>query len=490
MPVDQKSASHICNVIKRQIQEEYPELTLTFILHEDGKRRQAIARAIPRIQDHPAGETIIAYINKNKPKKAEESKSFFAGLAIHQNSGFLTFFRSFGVLGIFYVNCSRFDTENDLRNHAYHMVWHALALYEDIKASHEKRSSKTPSAAAHRLKNVDGVFLPVLKPQLLYHRNLTADIFSASIQKLLQKDDAIKNLARQRMHDTLTPKPGFIAEKFPFPICMETLELLFSESIKYAGKKGKLLPQAVTITRDIGITYSLKSIEQWKSFSRPAQEMAWAGFDPETILGAAIYTSENTYTRAIADMVAENLEVKPELISSLNDYNPFTDQEANTRLHLRSCKDNMLDILSRIRTPADGKILLKEASKQNRCLLSGHPAGWCANALIRAMDVIEESTLDDMSRTKERAQKDFLSVLAETHWPHIHDFTETLFVYRRNGLDITIENAIQIAEKNENFAFIQKALETTKTYDDAAQEEVPQNRKNITSFISSNAIKT
>ena len=45
MTVDPKSANHICNVIRRRLHEEYPDLAVVFILHEENKRRQAIPKA-------------------------------------------------------------------------------------------------------------------------------------------------------------------------------------------------------------------------------------------------------------------------------------------------------------------------------------------------------------------------------------------------------------------------------------------------------------
>ena len=87
------------------------------------------------------------------------------------------------------------------------------------------------------------------------------------------------------------------------------------------------------MTTEISQTYDSTIIEQWKSFSLPAQQMAWTGHEPKTIIGAALYTCENTYTQSTADMVAEKMEIKPEPITSFQDFNPFTKNEINAHTH-------------------------------------------------------------------------------------------------------------------------------------------------------------
>lgn len=447
MPVNQKSAAHICTVIKRQFQDEYPDLTLAFILHEEGKRKKAIAANAPALQDHPAGHKILNYIDNANNRSIAGNRSVFVGIAEHENKGFLNFRRAHKTIAAFFINHDRFNTDDNLRSHIYHFLWHTLELMKDTQ---DNKNIARPLGP-------DEIIIPDLKPERLYHRNLTADIYAATLQELLGRENSIKQLAKLRMNATLSAERGFMAERFPFPISIETLEFLFSESIK-TKKKEKALPQAVSITKEIGMTYGAQSLLQWKSFALPAQEMAWSGFKRETILGTAIYTSENTYMRAIADMIAEHSDVTPEIITSLNGLNPFTDQEANERLHIKSCHQTLRALLERIKTKEHYQILLTEAEKQNKALMMGQTIGWCGHALVSASIAIQKSASQDIDQIHNDATRIFEDMLKKSDWQTLRNFSKKLFLMRRDGQEISPELILSIAEKNEDLRFIKTAF--------------------------------
>ncbi|MCB1783948.1 MAG: hypothetical protein KDI13_08115 [Alphaproteobacteria bacterium] len=450
MPIDRQSATHVCNAIKRQIQEEYPELNLNFILHEEGKRKKAIAAAAPYFQDHPAGNKILRYITKSQDRNIRGNRTCFIGLAEHYSSGFLNFFRSYEVLAPCFVNYDRFNSVENLRNHVYYMVWLALELHRDIKEGKDVTLPNGP----------DGIIIANLKPLELYHRNLTADIFSATLQALIGQKTAIHDLALHRMNDTLLPQKGYIAETFPFPISLETLDFLFSESMKNK-KRESPLPQAVKMTREIGMTYKPQSLQQWRSFALPAQEMAWSGHDPETILGAALYSSENTYVRAIADMVSEHTGIKPQMITTTNSYNPFTKQEANRHLHEKTCQQTFNNLIYRIRGPQDYKIFVEEAARQNKDLSECRPTGWCAHALLCVALAIEKSSTENSELIQKEAEDIFKEMSARTSWTDILHFSRTVFMRNREGLPTNPVSLINIAARNPEYKYIRTALEKT-----------------------------
>ena len=516
MAIDYKVALHQCRVLGRQIKVSYPELTPVFIVHEEKKRKEAIDQEAQNILDHPAGESILNYIKKIAGEHPEENRSKFAGLAEYFSPGFLGFFRSREIICLFFVNVDRFDLQDDLKNQVLHMVWHALALYDDYmegmsKSSGRKKQTEKAggddkksgadnlSPSQERFSIIDGeVIIPKLSIQELCHRNLLADIFSSTLQYLHEQEDAIRKLAIQRMRDTLTPQVGFIAEKYPFPISLETLEFLFSENIKTLNKKQRVIPQAVKITKDIGSTYKISAIKQWRSFSIPAQEMAWCGFAPETILGAAIYTNENTYVRSIADMIAEYMEIKPEIFSSLDDYNPFADQELNQRLHENLCRKDFQSLLDKLRTRDDYISFLRMANKHNDKMKNGNPVGWASHALITVSDIIRSSKpRDSVNNLKPVLQQTFEEQMKKIDWKNIRSVARYLFRKKRDGIEINYDLISNIPEKNEDIKIIKSAFETLHERSEELNDDIEirgmEDAKgftgNISKYISPNALK-
>lgn len=237
------------------------------------------------------------------------------------------------------------------------------------------------------------------------------------------------------------------------------MDFLFSESIKNLNKNSRAIPTAIKLTKEIGMTCTAQTIKQWISFARPAQEMAWAGYAPETILGAALYSCENTYVRSIADLVAENMDFKPDLVTTLDGYNPFTDQEANQRLHERKCKETWQKNMLSVRGPEDSKIFYENIKKQNRELMEGRPVGWCAYALMQAANVIETAAPQDLNQAITRAQKTFERESGAVSWENLCRLTRTIFAYRRDGYDITPERLAHICEKSDLYAPVKRTLQ-------------------------------
>jgi hypothetical protein len=241
---------------------------------------------------------------------------------------------------------------------------------------------------------------------------------------------------------------------------METLEFLFTDAIKTLNRRQKDLPLAMEVTRDIGQTYDETLFRQWHEFSQSAQEMAWCGLDPGTILGAAIYTGENTYVRSIADMVAEFVEIKPAAVSTLEHYNPFTEQEVNARVHHRKCLEDFRSLFMPIRPLQAVEILKVAAGRQNVKLSTGNPTGWCAYAVMAAVSAIEANPEENSEPLKKRAMEAFEIALYEMPWTSLCDYGRHVLHYRRrDGKPLTLDSMIRLARKREMYSFVQFALE-------------------------------
>lgn len=494
MSVDYKTAKHICNVIRRQVQSSFPDLYINFIAHTEGRRPKAFLEELDFIRDQPSGEFAINHIQSPQHKNIlEHSRSCFSLISYDQRPGFLGFFKSNSYLSICFINHEHFQNENNLRNHAFHLAWHAIALYDDYTNTDiDKNSSHTKL-----FKNENNILLTNLTPVEWKHRNLQADIFSASIQTLQGRKDTLETLSKQRICDTLRATPGFIAENFPFPICLDTLDFVFQNKIDACKKRKKTALAAAEIAKEMGKAYEESSIEQWKIFSTPAQEMAWLGHEPHSILGSAIYTSENTYVQSIADMISEKMNIKPKIISTSQDYNPFTTKETNERSHKKQCLRLIDNAINQINKENHSNIIKEIIRKQSRSLEKESMMGWCSSALIQAQDYIEQhKDADNMDEIYRNAKVIFIKEIDTISWDTLTHFSRALLEYRRNHTQHKITEIISIAEKNDEFSSIYHALIAIDEYRKKLSEEdnkkIEEQKKlpsNITDFISPNAIK-
>ncbi len=500
MSVDYKSAKHICNVARRQVQSCYPDLYLHFTLHDENGREKAFIADSSEINEHPAGKYILNYPDiENTRKILEKNQTRFASIARFNNPGFLGMFQNNAYLGLCFLNYSRFDSLENLKNHTLHISWHAIALYKEYIDFRKSKDKKEPDTFIDN----HNIIIPKLTDHQRFHRNLMADIFSASVQTLQGKEEAFETLSKQRISDTLSPTKGFRAEEFPFPMCIDTLKYVFKDNISQYKKNKKTIHSAVKITEDIGNTHTSTSIEQWHGFSYPAQQLAWVGYEAEEILGAALYTSDNTYVQSIADMISENIAIKPKITTNLPDYNPYTNQEVNSRLHNKLCKELLESLQRNIATPEDYSLIIDIINKQNLSLKEGKLMGWCVPALIPMADMIKKCPNDEIfENIFNDAINRYEEEIDNISWETLSLLSKQLFVIKRDNGYISWNNILDIVSENDEFASIHcgimlaRKLESegkltpissnnSKNADDNKTKEV-----NITNFISPNAIKS
>ncbi len=457
MGIDLKAAQHECNVIKRKVLRCYPRLQIQFILHKENDREKAFATESRRLANHPAGQYIFEQQNQDILHRAlKRNKSQFVCMAKQDTPGFLGFFKQKAYLAPCFINYDHFRNIETLRNHAYHLAWHAIALRNDYENSLQNRQ-KNNSILKFTDKN--NVLIPKLTSVERYHRNLLVDIFSACIQTIIGREKAFDILAKQRISNTLNATHKLYAEQFPFPICIDTLEHIFKDNIYQCKNSRRPIKSAVEITEDVGTTYKRPSIEKWRSFSIPAQQLAWANHDASTILGAALYTSENTYAQSIADMIAERMSIKPQIITYLQDYNPFTNQEANARMHKKLCLDLMYNLLSHLVSPNDYKIVTDVIKKQNIALLEGKIMSWCVPALIPIEELIRECPDKDMMpKLTNQALEMFEKEIDEIPWETLIYLHNIIFKYRRRHRIITMKNLLNITSNDEELSLIHYGL--------------------------------
>ena len=502
MSVDYKSAKHICNVVRRQIQSCYPDLHLHFTIHGENKREEAFSKDKLEIMEHPAGQNLLSYPNEEETRKVmEKNRTRFVSIARYNSPGFLGFFQSSAYLAVSFINYERFFNTDTLKTHVLHIAWHAISLYNEYETYRREKTKEKPSTFLDE----HNILIPNLTPQQHHHRNLLGDIFSACIQTMQGQEEAFEDLAKIRAMDTLGTQTGFRAEEFPFPMCVDTLEYVFRDNInQYKKNKKNLVQTAVKITQDIGGTYDPTSIEQWHSFSFPAQQMAWTGHDKETILGAAIYTGENTYAQSIADIISDTVEIKPRIVTNLQAYNPFTDAEVNERLHNKMCKELLSNLLRRLTCREDFTLIVEIINKQNDQLLEGKVMGWCVPALVPVADLVKNcGSMNLFDNLLNDAAEIFEKEVNNVPWETLSYLSRQIFYKHRDHGRVTWEQIQDITSQDDEFSSIfcgmmlAKQLKESDALQNALTDaqnpnnsEPDQKGMNISDFISPNAIKT
>ncbi len=468
MSLDKKTARHICNVTRRQIQNSFPDLHIHFCVHGENTRRETLTKEFDIINEHPAGKYLTDYHDQDAVEKImRKNKSRFVSIARHNTPGFLGFCRHNSYFALCLINHERFTNEENLRNHAYSIAWHAIATYREYLET--KKNRRRANMASFIDDN--NVLIPNVNEEELALCNLMADIFSVCAQTLSGRKNVIKIMNEQRLSDTLTPQKGFRSEQFPFPVCTDQLEVIVKKLTQKYKKEKKTVFAAVKMTEEIREIYDTSIVEQWKSFSLPAQQMAWTGHSPEIIIGAALYTAENTHTQAIADMVAEKMEIKPESISGFQINNPFTKPETNAQTHRMMGKKIMESALNKVRQTSNHKELLDIAYKQNELLSKNDAMGWSAGALLRASEMIKHcENTDILPSIIEQSKEVFWSEFSAIHWDTLNHFSYYIFKQRLSGKHLSQDDIIELSAENEEFTTIYNALYALKL---AKEEKVP-----------------
>ncbi len=479
MSIDSKTTKHICNVIRRQVQNCHPDLYIHFIIHKENGRQKIFNAEENAILDHDAGEYMVDYLRGEESENIlENNASEFNSIAYYNSPGFLGFLKSKAFIAVCFINYEHFNDEGDLRNHAIHLTWHAISVYNHFLKNNQDEFN---------FKN--NIITPQITKNYIYRTNLNADIFSVALQTLQGRDNALNTVFNQIIEKTLHPKTGFIAEKFIFPVCIDTLEFVLKNNIEEYKNSKKTVLAATRITEDVGNTYEDVAIAQWRSFSLPAQEMAWIGYDVETILGAAIYTGDNTFTQVIADMIAERLNIKPKIITSQQGYNPFTNKDTNEQFHKKQYNETINHILDKTHDKSNYINFIEEAQKQNTTILNGLPTGWCAGALLKSSEIIKQANNNDnFSNVKIKAKEVFDNEVDTIKWSTLVKFTRSIFTYRRNGRIIDMGLISKISNNNNEYEKIYETLSITN-YNGPVVTAETKDSQNITDFINPNAIK-
>lgn len=436
MSLETAALDHSCNVVRRALEDDLEGLDLMFLVFEDGTFEKTLNNKRAELRAHPAGGAFLPYLNRLSAK--ERIPTRLAGIhETRRRNKYLPFLSRRAALAVFLVNAGDFPDKENARPHIYHLVGHALAL----RQSYQKKKKD-------RYETGNGFIAPVRTPLQMARANMLADSFAAALQALNGRTIFLKKMAQKRAMAVLQAEKGYKAELYPYPITADTVREIFDDLRNMYGDKRSSLDIACAFMREIDETYGKDMIGQWQNFAYAAQTLAWLGHDKTRVLGAAIYTSEDAYIRAMAYLVAEILNLEPPRSFSLDTYNPFTDPEANARLHRKKSLQVFETCFSKRRTPDDPAPFNAKARLLNEKLLGGDTTGWCAHALLSASGIEE----------KDRALKTFETALAEMPWPVLEEVSARIIERRRGALPFSSQALIEELSNNIETALIAETL--------------------------------
>ncbi len=470
MALERTALEHAAKMVRRQIQDEIKDLTLHFVVHDDDNRSKTLAAQYQNIMEYPAGQDALKHLQGFQ----RDRKTRFAGIAIGIQKRLIFLKKKPQFLGLYFVNAGDFETMEQARAHLYHLAWHAFDLLEDFKTRGRN----------HTLSG--NIILPKHSASSLPKNNLAADTFSAIMLELQGNHGMIHELARFRANATLSAVPGHMSENYPYIIAVETAQQVLDDLKKNFNPKLKISSQAIRAVIEVVETYKDQPIKQWWYFCIRAQEMAWMGSSKEDILTAALYGSEDPYTRSIAYLIAETLDIKPKTLSVSTCYNPFTDGDVNERLHSKTREESFFAALSQPNPLKRYPALIREAHRQNRRLAEGNPIGWCARAILNAAEIMKHG--DPANPETARVAADaFHSAKNEMPWRVIENANRTLMKRRRAGYKITAPSLKKMGTKSKALRIFSECFATAENLYKVLGPE-PEPRKNKNSDTAANTV--
>lgn len=421
-----------CRATAKKVEDANSALKLCYIVHGRGQFAEAMALIEPDVAMHPAAESAMVILNKFK----DQDVSSFLGMAAARKGIFLGLGRRDVYLALININADEFGSSDAALHEIQHMAWQAMDLM-DVCAKPEHKSKKKL-----------GPMIPKRSPYNRAGASLKADTFAATLSGLQGKKDSVREIASRRAIDALSPTAKIHVEDHPFMVAMEPAQGAFEVLTDGHVGKGRIMKESRRLAAEVSqiVDQSGIGIEQWWSFAKPAQDMAWRGFSREDILGAAVNTSEDAYIRAIGYMIADVTGIAPSsAVTLLGNYNAFTSMEQNSRLHKDIARNVFEDLMTISIRDENCEMMLLTAHQQNEALPGGNIIGWCAAGLHAAARAFD-SALRNGARPEPLARQEFLKTSEEMDWARLSRLGEQIVDRKREGYVMTLSQVAEISE--------------------------------------------
>ena len=435
----------VCKGFTNYVEARYPGLVLKYILHHRGQRNDAIEMERNFFNDHPAGSVAHNILKKSKATQ----QSGFHGLAVQKKRYFFGLKKKLDCVGVMTINLDDYGTDQAVLADIYHYGCHAIETYNLL--NHPKYKDRF----------TQGPLIPKRSPLSLAKVNLLADIFSVLILAHQGYESMIQALASERSLNTMLAKPNGRPWHFPYPLAYQATEKIWTDIIGPKNKNYDPIKTPLDMAHSLLASYEDESFTQWWAFCEPAQEMAWYGELPETILGAALHTSDNPLVKANAILVESALQMSPADETALEGkYNAFVKEETQVERHSHKVEETFELILAQGILKESSRPFMEAANAQNIQLAEGKIFGWCASALQSAGRAFE-SALSGQREPSQAAQIEFKGAQLQIKYDGLKSVSNEIMKRRQAGQTVTVNDVKDVVGSSEDTFFIERSIETT-----------------------------
>lgn len=421
--------------ISKNIKSVFPNLEMMWILHEAGARSDAIKKMDHKFKIHSSGRMMLKELDKTPDSRR------FVGIACAKDKIKKSLLPSSSyALACFFVDIETIENEQSITFQAYRDLYQVLNIFN-------------PDNTLNRVLDIPlQGFVPAsdtAEDKSLMADHLGGDVFSALMAYFEGSKQAVYDLAKHRVKQIFRTQKDQCPENKIFPVMADAVRLLIEEYAQAVNTKkpgfSPLFP-AFSMTREIVQTFPKQSVKSWRIFCRQAQMMAWSGHDPETILGAAVFYTEDAFIRVDAHLACDTLGMRPQLMTRFDFYNSFADDELNERRHVKLCHDYFDALIMKSAMQNNIKVFTERIHRQNENFLLGTIMGWCCPALIRAVKPLQKQySLEAL----QESQRIFKEELPKTSWTSIKQTAQILFEIRRKKGKVSISDATTVLKQRE-----------------------------------------
>jgi len=439
------TVAHTCQLISREIREYHKGLTIHYIVHREGQRTEALGLAAQEILHHPASETAMHVLQKQK--RSEES--VMLGTAVASQNLFFGLATRDSILALCTINIDQFNTLKETQRHAYHLAWHAIDALEYHRDPQNRRGGSKEVIVRRR------------NALEMASANLRADVFSVAISALHRDKEAVRRTALTRGINALHTKSLYSPEFYPYVIALEAAEFALGQINASQIPKKKLIPVALKVAREVGMTFDEITLKNWLAFAEPAQDMAWRGYSEAEILSAAINTSPNTYVRAIGYLISELTSIVPAPIAEIREtYSPFADNVFNEKLHNKMVDQIYQDIIAQGLKQDSATPFVQMANQQNNALTEGRIMGWCASALQAAGSAFDSAKRNGQ-KPEQFATREFDAGRNNTNWNDLDELGKRVIKSHRDGDPVTMSDIKELSGDIATLVALRQSVEKT-----------------------------
>jgi hypothetical protein len=426
--------------IADEIAMSYPHVEVHIMAYEPGGKRDAVAKALASLKNHPSIEDAAALL---RFRSSNSERSGLLGIAEGIESSHMGLKKTRHRMAFIAINLGECRTQDEAIFLLYKLT---TQLIDQLS---EKRKRHQAGESEEEKKN----FIEVAR------QNLRADSFHVLSKSKAADHSFLDTRTHYRAMQVLEQVTNIRPEEYPLPIAQDVIRYaLKNKSIK----KDKMFGDDLLLATQIADSFDVHSLRTWAHFVTPCQTLAWGGYTPSQILGSAIFLSPNPMIKATGHLLAEITGVDPSDKSSLpKGFNPFLEDEINAIEHKRSIEQTF-EIAMIHSLEADSHLpLLRIANNQNEALLKGHISGWCAHALQSAARAFQGA--DELGvPAAQAARLEFQTVRRDDCWLQLTQIVNYIVDLGRGGTEArTLSGLAKWCGMSPEFKHILNAINMT-----------------------------